>query len=202
MIGAAPKNDENKTHDLIGVFLNFKKWRDFDQTWTQTPTTPRLYPRSPIRACHRVKQYPMPSSKPLNALNGVAAKYGASQPQPPTKQPMSRISSMRRDWNDDLQPFQNPQSKTNLSQDTDPFPWSKSSSPGPKPKARVPVKAPTVSCTFLDEPPLSIARWKYMASQGLWLRLLAAVIIEASAPIFDLPFVWESPSMRQFMFPM
>ena len=152
MIGTIP-NDENKIHRFIGVFLNFQMWRDFDQTWTQTPTTPRLYPRSSQEACHRVEQYPMPSSRPLNVLNGVAAKYDASQPQPPTKQPMSRISSMRRDWDDDLQPSQNPQSKVNLSQDTNPVPWSTSPSPELKPKARVPVKAPTVSCTFLDELP-------------------------------------------------
>src|SRR5258706_5585020 len=138
----------------------------------------------------------MPSSRPLNALNGVAAKYGASQPRPPTKQPMSRISSMRRDWNDDLQPSQNPQNKVNLSQDTDPFPWSKSPSPGPKPKTRVPVKAPTVSCTFSDEPPPSTTQCQYMPSQGLWLRLLEAGILGASASLL----FGKNPSMRQFMF--
>ena len=141
--------------------------RDLDQTWTQTPTPFRPCPRSSQGACHRVEQYPMSSSRPLNTLNGVAAKSGASQPQRPTKQPMSRISSLGRDWSDDLQPSQNSQSKVKLSQDTDPFPCSKLPSPERKPTARVPLKASTVSCTFSGRSPLSIAQWYYycMASR-------------------------------------
>jgi hypothetical protein len=163
-------NDEEKSHYFMWIYLNLRMWRDLDQTWTQTPTTPRLYPRYSQRACHHVEQYPMPSSIPLNALNGTATQSGASQPQPPMKQPMSRISSMRRDWNNDSKPSQDPQSKVNLSQDMDPFPWSRSPSPGPKPKARVPVKAPTVSCTLSDKPPPSTVQWQMHGLSGLLLK--------------------------------
>jgi len=121
---------------------------------------PRPYPCSSQGACHRMEQYPMPFSRPLSALNGIATKSGASQLQPTMKQPMSRISSMRRDWNDKPQPSQNPQSKVNCCQDTDPFPGGKSTALEPKPKPGVPVKASTVSCTFSDKTLLSTAQWQ------------------------------------------
>jgi len=120
-----------------------------------------------------MEQYPMPFSRPLSALNGIVTKSGASQLQPTMKQPMSRISSMRRDWNDKPQPSQNPQSKVNRCQDTDPFPGGKSTAPEPKLKPRVPVKASTVSCTFSDKPPPSTAQWQIPSLSMLLTRLLA-----------------------------
>jgi hypothetical protein len=116
----------------------------------------------------------MPSSRPLNALNGTAAKSGASQPQPPMKQPMSRISSIGRDWNDEPQPSQNSQRKPNLSQDTDPFPWSRSPSPKPKPNAGAPAKAPTVSRTSLGRATVVSCTVANTWPRGLWPRLLTS----------------------------
>ena len=116
----------------------------------------------------------MPSSKPLHAHNSAIATSGASQPPPQMKQPMSRISSMRRDWNDEPQPSQSTQSKVDLSQDTDTYAWSRSPSPEPKPKAKAPLKATTVSRQFSDKSPSSTTQWKMYGLS----RLITAIVGE------------------------
>jgi len=124
-------------------YLNFPK-HGVTSTKFGTKLKLRLPPTLSSFLCQRVEQYQMSSSRALRVLNGTAATSDASQPPPSMKQPMSRISSMRRDWNDVPPPSQNTQIKVTLSQDTDPFPWSKSPSPEPKSKAKADTKPATV----------------------------------------------------------
>jgi len=124
----------------------------------------------------------MPSSKPLHAHNSAIATSGASQPPPQMKQPMSRISSMRRDWNDEPQPSQSTQSKVDLSQDTDTYAWSRSPSPEPKPKAKAPLKATTVSRQFSDKSPSSTTQWKMYVLSGLIAAIVGSGIISGLPP--------------------
>jgi hypothetical protein len=130
----------------------------------------------------------MPSSRPLNALNVAPAKSNVSQAQPPTKQPMSRISSMRRDWNDDPKLSETPQGSVNPSQDTDPILWSRSPSQGSTPKVRAPVKASTVSRKISDKLSSFTAQ-----RQIYWISRLMAAIVESLGPGSPLSCCGEKP---------